>query len=86
MNGKEKLEFIYEYITQINNLGFAGIKQDGKWGVINKEGNIICECIYDFDMEDIEEGIIRPDFLGKYYKTYTEDGETYYSDEMATNE
>ena len=48
--------------------------------------NIICECIYDFDMEDIEEGIIRPDFLGKYYKTYTEDGETYYSDEMATNE
>ncbi len=85
INGEEKLKFNYEYITQINNFGFAGIKQNGKWGAIDKEGNIVCECIYDFDDQDLEEGIIRPEFLGKYYKTYTENGEIYYSDEMATN-
>ncbi len=57
--------------------GFAGIKQDGKWGVINDEGNIVYECEYDFGEETLS-----PEFIGKYYKTYSENNEIYYTDEM----
>ena len=31
----------YEMVTEFNNYGFAGIKKDGKWGVVNSEGTII---------------------------------------------
>ncbi len=42
-----------------------------------KNGNTVCECKFDFEDE-----IIKPEFIGKYYRTYTEYGEVYYSDEM----
>ena len=28
-------------VTELNELGFAGIKKEGKWGVIDKDGNVI---------------------------------------------
>lgn len=69
----------YDYVTEFNKYGFAGIKNNGKWGAINQEGKIVCECIYEFD-ED--EGLIRPEFIGKYFKTYSENNEIYYTDEV----
>ena len=80
-DGNEKVECVYDYVTEFNRYGFAGIKKDGLWGVIDEEGNIICECKYNFDMGN-EEEVVMPEFIGKYYKTYNENNEIYYSDEI----
>lgn len=69
----------YDYVTEFNSYGFAGIKQEGKWGVINEDGNIVCECIFAF--EELEENF-KPEFIGKYYKTYNENNEICYTDRM----
>jgi len=66
-------------VTEFNKQGFAGIKKDNKWGVIDEEGNIVCECKYEF--EESEE-IVKPEFISKYYRTYIENNQIYYTDEM----
>ena len=53
------LAYQYDEITEINQYGFAGIKKDGKWGVINKDGEVILEPTY-------ESNSINPVFIGKY--------------------
>lgn len=78
-DGNEKVQCTYDYVTEFNRFGFAGVKKDGLWGVIDENGNIVCECEFDFEAE---EEIIKPEFLGKYYKTYSENNEVYYSDEI----
>ena len=70
----------YEYAQEFNRFGFAGIKKDGKWGVISEDGSIICTPIYEFDDD---EGLARPEFINKYYKTYSEENEIYYTDEVS---
>lgn len=75
--GEKVVPCEYEYVTELNNFGFAGVKKNGKWGVIDDEGNVVCETKYDFGEE-----IRNPYFLGKYYKTYTDYDEMYYSDQM----
>ena len=68
----------YDYVTEFNTFGFAGVRKDQKWGVINENGEIVCECKYDFGET------LRPEFIGKYYKTYTEyDEVVHYSDEVS---
>ena len=58
---KDRIVIPYEYdeVTEINEFGFAGIKKKGKWGVINKNGEIILEPTYESDD-------INPIFIGKY--------------------
>ena len=74
----EKVQCTYDYVTEFNRFGFAGVKKDGLWGVIDEEGNIVCECKFNFESEG---EIIKTEFLGKYYKTYSENNVIYYSDE-----
>ena len=64
----------YEMVTEFNNYGFAGIKKDGKWGVVNSEGTRIQEPIYELKWEN-------PSFIGKYYKVQAW-GEQYYSSQI----
>ena len=78
-DGNIKVDTIYEYVTEFNRYGFAGIKNNGKWGVIEKDGNILCKPVYEFD-ED--EGMVRPEFIGNYFKTYSENNEIFYTDEV----
>lgn len=53
---------IYDEVTEVNEYGFAGIKKDGKWGVVNGDGVIILEPTYETNM-------IAPTFLGPYFKS-----------------
>lgn len=73
-NGEIKVKCEYDYITDFNRYGFAGIKKDNKWGVVSSDGDIICECKFEFGENS------KPELLGKYYKTFKENNEIYYTD------
>ena len=62
----------FDYVTEFNKYGFAGIMKDGKWGVIDEAGTIIEEPKYELSDEDL------PTFIGKYYETYLGYGEKFY--------
>lgn len=55
------IPYIYDEVTEINEFGFAGIKKNGKWGVINKDAEVILEPTYVSDF-------VKPTFIGKYCK------------------
>lgn len=74
-NGDTKVDYIYDMVTEFNIYGYAGIKKDSKWGVINSEGIIILEPTY-----IIEEK--QPEFIGKYYKVDLGYGETFYTNQL----
>ena len=57
------VDYQYDKVTEVNELGFAGIKKDGKWGVIDGKANIILEPTYKIPEQNGE-----PYFIGKYYK------------------
>ena len=59
-SGKVIVEPIYDFATDINEYGFAGIVSDGKWGVINSKGEIIKEPAY------VLETYYLPKFVGEY--------------------
>lgn len=80
-NGNIIVDCTYDYVTELNRYGFAGIKKNDKWGVINEDGNIVCDPIYKFD-EDEDEEILRPEFIGKYFKAYSENNEIIYTDDI----
>lgn len=69
----------YDKVTEFNKYGFAGIKKDGKWGVINEKGDVILEPIYEFQNN------YEPDFIGTFYKTEYGFGEFYYTDGNKTS-
>ena len=71
----------YERVIELNKQGFGGVKKDGAWGIINEQGELITECIYKFNEE-----IAKPEFLGKYYKTYKDNSEMYYTNEVNEEE
>lgn len=66
----------YDKVTELNQYGFAGIKKDGKWGCIDKNGKIVKEPSYEFKTN------YEPDFIGEYYKTEYGFGEFYYTNDM----
>jgi len=68
------VEYKYDKVTEFNNYGFAAIKKDGKWGVINEQGEQVCEPIYEFETDS------EPNFIGKYYQVKYGFGEFYYTD------
>lgn len=51
---------VYDEVTEINEYGFAGVKKNGKWGVINSDAELILEPTYILD-------VVNPIFIGKYY-------------------
>lgn len=51
----------YDFVTEFNKYGFAGIKKDGKWGCINIKGEIVIEPTYTLNFNN-------PNFIGKYYE------------------
>lgn len=71
-NGNKVIDYKYDQVTEVNKYGFAGIKQNGKWGIINNQGDIIVEPTY--EINDIE-----PIFIGQYYQVIYGNGEIYYT-------
>ena len=59
-NGKTVLEPIYDFVTEINEYGYAAIATKGVWGVINEEGKIIVDPTYSLNV------YYMPEFVGKY--------------------
>lgn len=74
-NGDLKVQNEYDMVTDFNEYGFAGIKKDGKWGVINQEGNIIQEPVYELKWPS-------PKFIGKYYQEKEWYGDFYYTSKI----
>lgn len=71
--GKTKIDYIYDKVTDFNKYGFAGIKKDDKWGVIDSQGNIIVGPSYTIKTET------EPFFIGEYYRVEYGYGENYYT-------
>ena len=59
-SGNVVVEPIYDFATDINEYGFAGIVSNGKWGVINSKGEVVKEPIFSLDTYYL------PKFIGEY--------------------
>ena len=64
-------------VTEFNEYGFAGVKKEGKWGVINENGEIVQEPTYELE-------IVSPKFIGKYYRADEAYGSNYYTNVSKT--
>lgn len=64
--GKIVVECKYDMVTEIDEYGFAGIMLEGKWGVINDNGEIVANPTYEL------ETYYFPSFVGKYIIEYTD--------------
>lgn len=73
-SGKTVVECKYDKAYELNEYGFAAVKKDGKWGVINENGEEILPPTYTFDSQG------EPSFIGQYYKVVYGFGEIYYTD------
>ena len=60
-NGNIKCEAVYDMVTELNSYGFAGIRSNGRWGVLNFKAEIILEPIYQLETNE-------PEFIGRYVK------------------
>lgn len=70
----------YEMVTEFNSYGFAGVKKDGKWGVMEQNGHkMIQEPIYELEWT-------QPNFIGKYYRVRNWHGDARYSDDNASKQ
>ena len=72
--GNIVVECKYEKAYELNEYGFAAVKKDGKWGVINEAGEEVLEPTYTFDSQT------EPTFIGPFYKVVYGFGEVYYTD------
>lgn len=72
-DGNIKVQNEYDFVTEINEYGFAGIKKGNKWGVIDSNGNIVQEPKYELKS-------INPTFIGKYYRSEEWYGSDYFTD------
>ncbi len=73
--GNTIVEYKYDKAYELNEYGFAAITKDGKWGVINEDGEEILAPTYTF------EGQEEPNFIGQYYRVVYGFGEVYYTNE-----
>lgn len=69
--GNIKVKYQYDEVTEFNKYGYAGVKKNGLWGVINLKGEIVLEPIYNLDNH------LEIDFIGKWHKGI---GADYYTD------
>ena len=74
-DGNQVVEYEYDMVTELNNYGYAGIKQNNLWGVIDKEGNIVVEPSYKISEKE-------PEFINKYCRFNFGYGFEYYTDEL----
>lgn len=65
-NGNIVIECEYDFVTELNEYGFAAIATNGVWGVINKEGKIVVEPSYKLEI------YYMPEFIEKYKIEQTE--------------
>lgn len=69
--GKTVVEHKYDGVTEFNKYGYAGVKKDGLWGVINIKGEVVLQPTYNLDKNS------TIDFIGKWHKGI---GADYYTD------
>lgn len=72
-SGDVVVDAIYDFVTEFNKYGYAGIKLSGKWGVIKDDGSIIKEPTYSIENTN------EPNFIGEYYKVDLGYGIPYYT-------
>ncbi len=70
--GKIIVDYQYDQVTEMNEYGFAGVKQNGKWGVLREDGSIVQEPCYTLTEK-------FPEFLGRYYRVLSL-SQPYYTD------
>ncbi len=73
-NGNTVVEAKYDKVTEFNEYGFAGVRLDGKWGVVNSAGEEVLAPTYTLNEET------EPYFIGSYYRVQYGFGEFYYTD------
>ena len=73
-DGNTIVDAQYDFVTEFNEYGFAGIKKAGKWGVINSSGEVIVEPQYEIESNN-------PQFVGKYYECDLGYGQPYFISE-----
>ena len=61
---KEIISFQYDYASSFKN-GFARVRKKWKYGIIDKTGKEVVECIYD-DIQNFNEGLFVVEFDGKF--------------------
>ncbi len=59
--GNVIVDYIYDDARRQNDYGYCAVKQNGLWGVLNKNGEIICETKYNLDNN------LLVDFIGEYH-------------------
>lgn len=72
-NGDKVVEAKYDFVTEFNRYGYAGIQENNKWGVIKDDGTVIKEPTYTIDNP------ADPYFIGEYYKVDLGYGIPYYT-------
>ena len=73
-SGNIVIDYQYDRVTEVDEYGYAGIKQDGKWGAIDNQGKVVVEPTFDLQEE------IDPTFMGVYHKVNYGFGEFYFED------
>ena len=71
--GNLVVECKYDKAYEFNEYGFAAVEKDGKWGVLDEQGNEVIAPTYTFN--DFDE----PIFIGPYYRVIYGFGEVYYT-------
>lgn len=71
-NGEIIIKPEYDFVTEFNEFGFAGVCKKGKWGVINIKGDIIVQPYYEIES-------YSPNFIGKFYEVDLGYGLPYFS-------
>lgn len=59
-NGKVVVDCRYDFVTELNQYGYAAIYQEGRWGVIDSDGKVVVVPSYEMDT------YYSPSFLNKY--------------------
>lgn len=73
-NGNVVVDYKYDKAYEFNQYGFATVKKDEKWGVINEQGQEVVAPTY--EIKDQKE----PSFIATYYRVIYGVGESYYTD------
>ena len=66
------VEAKYDFVTEFNEYGFAGVKSEDKWGSVNTKGEVIIEPTYNLNE-------LNPSFIKSYYQVKNGLGEIYYT-------
>ena len=65
--GKEVIPALYDDVLSFEN-GYASVLKDDKWGIVNTDGTLICDMVYDeifdFDAEDGFAAVCKNDKWG----------------------